>query len=210
MVKKKKETVIIIGLIVIAVIFGIAYTLLSKHNEKKEAEGDKKISLMQVDSSLIEKLEIKNESGELVFIKENDIWVLEDDKDFSVNQDMVQEILDYYSNIEYLQNVGEDNSEKADFGLDKPQAVGTATLSDNTKVVVSLGDTVANYGGFYGTVDGMDGIYVFEAGKFYNLTYDKASFKQEETESSEAPVATEEVADSTESPESTEASESAE
>lgn len=193
MAKKKKETMIIIGLLVFAAILFLGSLLISKKKEDKIKEESKTISLMKVDSSLVDKIELKNSNGDVVFGKDGEQWVAEDDKEFPVNQEMVNEMITYLTDITAVRSVSEGKENAAEYGLENPCATGTLTLSDGTTVKVFLGDTLPDSNGDYGMVENVDGIYVFEAGELSALTLGKEDFKGEEPVESEEPVSSEAV-----------------
>lgn len=193
MAKKKKETMIIIGLLVFAAILFLGSLLISKKKEDKIKEESKTISLMKVDSSLVDKIELKNSNGDVVFGKDGEQWVAEDDKEFPVNQEMVNEMITYLTDITAVRSVSDGKENAAEYGLENPCATGTLTLSDGTTVKVFLGDTLPDSNGDYGMVENVDGIYVFEAGELSALTLGKEDFKGEEPVESEEPVSSEAV-----------------
>ena len=193
MAKKKKETMIIIGLLVFAAILFLGSLLISKKKEDKIKEESKTISLMKVDSSLVDKIELKNSNGDVVFGKDGEQWVAEDDKEFPVNQEMVNEMITYLTDITAVRSVSEGKENAAEYGLENPCATGTLTLSDGTTVKVFLGDTLPDSNGDYGMVENVDGIYVFEAGELSALTLGKEDFRGEEPVESEEPVSSEAV-----------------
>lgn len=193
MAKKKKETMIIIGLLVFAAILFLGSLLISKKKEDKIKEESKTISLMKVDSSLVDKIEIKNSNGDVVFGKDGEQWVAEDDIEFPVNQEMVNEMITYLTDITAVRSVSEGKENAAEYGLENPCATGILTLSDGTSVKVFLGDTLPDSNGDYGMVENVDGIYVFEAGELSALTLGKEDFRGEEPVESEEPVSSEAV-----------------
>ena len=188
MTQKKKKQMMTIGALVVAlVIICIAYLAVVKYNDAKEKEADTSVNLLQLDSNMASKLEISNASGELVFEKKSGLWKLSDDDEFEVKTDVIEPLLDDFADLTATKCVLNNKENLSDYGLDDPTAVGTLTLSDGTSVTVSFGAEVPVAGGYYGMLDGTDGIYTFDSETLADLFSAKSEFEYKGVEITVSP-----------------------
>lgn len=176
MTKKKKEQRILIVSIVLLVLVCVSYLVVTMVNDKKEKEADQSVSLLQVKPSTVERLHIKNSTDDFEFVKKSSLWELESDKNFKVDQDVVDKILDTFKDLVAKQTVVKDKKTLSEYGLDQPAVVATLTMNDGKKEVLSLGTSVADMMGYYGMLDSKDGVYIFAEDTLEVLFSDKEGF----------------------------------
>lgn len=189
--KKKKEMTTIIVLVAVFVGICIAYFAAIKHNEAKKKAADTSVDLLTLDSSLATKIEMDNQNGKFSFEKSGDTWTLVDKADFKVKEKAIQKLLDEFADLTATKSVVGDKNSLSEYGLDKPVATVTLTLEDGTKTVLSLGNDVPLNGGYYGMIDSSEGVYTFDKDSVSSMELGSDSFKDGDTENTEAPVSTE-------------------
>ena len=173
---KRKRSFIAI-LVVLALLIGVYVYLSNRPPDTPEVvEKEPTIEISKVDSEKIVKLSIDNGDLEepLVFEKETRT-IKSDDKDkepktesYWVNttpypvkliQSKVDELSRSFSSLNAEVVVEEDPQDLARYGLDKPAATGIATLEDNTKVAIYLGNKTAEGTTWYLMKEGDPKVY---------------------------------------------------
>lgn len=172
MSRKKKQTVTIIALVAVLAVICIAYFVVVKQNDKKDAEADTSVSVLQLDSSKVTGIKVTNENGELNFVKSEGSWSLTSDEEFIVSEDVMGLILESLADLKAPKQVSESNDDLEEFGLDNPAAVVVVTMDDGSTTTIKLGESipVASLNAYYGIVEGKDGIYAlsdYDTGIFF-------------------------------------------
>ena len=93
--KRIKFAIIIMSaiLVVAAAIFGIAYYFNDKAEKESQAEQDKLI-MFEFDESLVDKVEINNESGQFISeYKYENGWYITNVEDFELNDTLISSII---------------------------------------------------------------------------------------------------------------------
>lgn len=161
MSKNKKQQVTIISLVAVLVVICIAYFAVVKSNNKKDAEADTSVNLLQLDSNSVVGINVTNEEGVLDLDRTDGSWNLTSDDEFIVSEDVMGLILESLADLNAIKCIDETNDNFAEFGLDNPAAVVVVTQKDGTKTTIKLGDSIpiASMNGYYGIVEGKDGVY---------------------------------------------------
>ena len=83
-------------------------------------------------------------------------------EDIFLNTEMLLTLRTHAETIEAIEQI-EDVSNLAAFGLDKPQATATITYTDDSTARLFLGNTTPSETGYYGQLEGTEGVYIFES-----------------------------------------------
>lgn len=83
-------------------------------------------------------------------------------EDIFLNTEMLLTLRTHAETIEAIEQI-EDASNLAAFGLDKPQATATITYTDDSTARLFLGNATPSETGYYGQLEGAEGVYIFEA-----------------------------------------------
>ena len=83
-------------------------------------------------------------------------------EDIFLNTEMLLTLRTHAETIEAIEQI-EDASNLAAFGLDKPQATATITYTDDSTARLFLGNTTPSETGYYGQLEGTEGVYIFES-----------------------------------------------
>lgn len=192
MSKKNRQFITIIILIVILVVSGIGYVLLSKNQAKKDkqeaekTESEESISLYSMKSEEITRIHFINNSHEMTLVKEGDLWKDSADPDFPVNQEYAQTMAEETGEMTASQLVVKDPKDLSQYQLDQPSlTVELTNQSGETKKLV-IGEESIAAGGCYAYVDQADQIYVVASNITDNFDYTR----NEMMEVPEAPAIT--------------------
>ncbi len=181
--RKKKEMTTILVFAGILLVVCVAYFAAIKHKEAKDKAADTSVNLLQLDSSLAEKIEIVNEKGNITFQKEASGWVITDDKEFLVKQSVVESLLDKATNVTAVKCVVDTKDELNEYGLEKPSSKVTVTLEDGTTVEVCVGDKAPAGMGYYAMLDRSKGVFIMTEDSVSEMLLDKSMFKDSAEES---------------------------
>lgn len=118
MAKRKKHlTVLFIFLLVVSLI-----TVIVKNIKvEKEKIANIEETVIDIDSNDIDSINFSYSNKSLSLIKENDVWCLEDDLDFPIDQDKVNDLLKEVSEVD-VSFVITDVSDYDQYGLSSPSA----------------------------------------------------------------------------------------
>lgn len=198
MSKKKRQQVTIISLVAALVVICIAYFAVVKSNDKKDEEADTSVNLLQLDSDSIVGINVTNEEGVVDLDRTDGSWKLTSDDEFIVSEDVMNLILESLANLNATKCIDETNDNLDEFGLDNPAAVVVVTQKDGTKTTINLGDSipVSSINGYYGAVEGKDGVYAlsdYDTGIFFKGQIDYKGESLQEFGEDEAEARREEM-----------------
>ena len=83
-------------------------------------------------------------------------------EDIYLDTEMLLTLRTHAETIEAIEQI-QDASNLAAFGLDAPQATATITYTDDSTARLFLGNTTPSENGYYGQLEGTDGVYIFES-----------------------------------------------
>lgn len=176
----KKRGLILLILLIAAVLMGVGYFALSKSNAKKEAENekeieDKSIELLTIAQDDIVKMSYNKDKTNFDLVKENDIWYLQDDKDFPLNQSKIDDMASQADGLTAVQIVTENPENLDEYGLLEPcLTVNFKTKDKETSMII--GDKSIN--GRYMKLSDSDTIYIVETTVYEKFDYVKSDLMQ--------------------------------
>ena len=138
MSKSTKKILPLIIMLVVVVLFGVAYFAISKMDLNAEPEEESTVFAIQsLSADNITSVTFNDKEGNpLTFVLEDHVWYCEADRGFPVDYDAVHELVSGFGTILGTREFESDNGE---FGFDTPQNVVKLTYSDDN------GDTVVEY-----------------------------------------------------------------
>ena len=156
-------------------ILGIAAVLLigifivvdinSDKKEKAKHIGDAK-QLLQIDTSKITHMSLKNEEGTFGFKWDdtNQTWVQTEGDPFNVNPYVISAIVNYASHLESIKTVAFDSKDKAVYGFNDPIEIRifTTDTDDEHPYIINVGDNTPTYDAYYAMIGGSDEIYTID------------------------------------------------
>ncbi len=184
---KKKIQLIVLGIIfaiILAVYLGFDYYM--KHLPETTEEEAEKITVLDIDSSLVKEIGIIREGETINLQKEQEIWKCMDDESFTVDADKIQSFLDASGSITselMIENV----TDMSQYGLDEP-SVSITLQWDSNLYTIKIGDqnTLAD-GCYYLSLNDENTVYTINSSKFYSLNKTGDDFRAvtEKTEEEE-------------------------
>jgi hypothetical protein len=160
--KNKNAATLILLLFALAglIVFYVWYTKREPLPEKETKE--EAIALTKIDTETVRSLHYVYDDTDLTLIKEDGIWVSDEDKERPINQDRVKSILGVIDEIsaKRMITVAVDNLE--DYGLADPISYLQVNLADGSKVTLAIGNEVTTGDGYYALVNEDGKVYLLE------------------------------------------------
>lgn len=169
MAKRKKKNQITLISLLLALVLLTGFYIWYLNRDKLGADNTRDESLpSEEDSLVIAKMDIdqvhtiqyKNETADMTFVLEEDIWRLESDKSRAINQDYVRNMLSLIDVIKADRLVQEDPEDIEQYGLEKPYASLKAEQADGKNISLCLGNEVLGGQGYYGMILGNNSVYI--------------------------------------------------
>ncbi|MGN1346913.1 MAG: DUF4340 domain-containing protein [Eubacteriales bacterium] len=184
--KKKNKFLPLVLLLAAAVFFAVAYAMLSRSNDRKEAEAAAEEAaanalemITEYDSSTTTELSYKRpESDPIALYFSNGTWYLKSDETFPVNQSLVSSMAGAIASIGVKDHVTEGSA--ADYGLEEPEYQINVSYSDGTSHEYRIGDYNSFGGGaYYFMADGE--MYTISGGLNSYFAYDLDDLLQQDS-----------------------------
>lgn len=158
---KKVRSIIVVLVLLVVLVGAYVYVSLNQKDENIEESTTSAatIELAAFDASSIVKIEMKSSERTLLLEKEEDIWIMNNNKDVEASQTLIGTVADTLSDIQATQLVEENAQDLSVYGLDNPYKT-TITLSDGTTHTFLLGDEVPTGYSYYFALDGSNDVYI--------------------------------------------------
>lgn len=172
--KKKKEMLVLLLLLVAVLILGLLLWK-SKHKETKTKaeEETKTIPVASIVAEDISTFSVKNASADMQFVKEEETWKLETEKDRPINQTYVNNMIAAIDDIKALRMMEETSGSLAEYGLEEPSICIQAKTADGQELSFRIGDEAPNSLGYYAMVNEDPTVYLvsssYQAGLLYSM-----------------------------------------
>lgn len=143
------------------------------------------ISVLDIDTSLVNEIGITNGEETINLQKDNDTWKCVDDKDFTIDSTKLQVFLDAAGSITSELKI-ENVTDMSQYGLDHP-SLSISLQWDSNLYTIYIGDRNTVAGGvYYLKINDEDTVYTIENYKYNMLNKTKEDFAaEEETETAE-------------------------
>lgn len=171
--KKKKKWATPLALLALLVVLLAAYAALTTANRRAEEEASKEqeeeiIMVAEYDSATATALSYTANGETLSFEKEDGAWLYAGDRNFPLNQTIVESMATALSSIDATRSI--DEGETADFGLDEPAYQFTIQYEGGAQREYKIGD----YNSFNGEYYFMTGskIYMISGGLLSYFKYE--------------------------------------
>lgn len=147
---KKKQINMITSLLLLVVLCGAYYGIKNYAARQEEAENaeeeeDTEITIVSADD--VSKVSFMIDKKEVVFAKEEDSWVIEDNEDFPVDQTVLDDAVSVFADMTADREI--DNAEDLEqYGLNSPDNTITIENEENEKTVLRVGiknDSTSQY-----------------------------------------------------------------
>ena len=182
--KRKKKQLIFIFVcftMILAAYLGSQYY----QNHLPVDDEEDEISVLDIDTSLVNEIGITNGEETINLQKDNDTWKCVDDKDFTIDSTKLQVFLDAAGSITSELKI-ENVKDMDQYGLDHP-SLSISLQWDSNLYTIYIGDRNTVAGGvYYLKLNDEDTVYTIENYKYNMLNKTKEDFAaEEETETAE-------------------------
>lgn len=133
--KRSKRLTILLGVLVVAC---AATFVLSRYEERQEEIRNSDEVVLELDTDKVQSLSWEYDARTLAFHKEEDGWQYDDDAEFPVDADKIQEMLSRFAEFG-VSFIIEEPEDLGQYGLDDPVCTITITTEDQTYDIL-LGD----------------------------------------------------------------------
>ena len=189
---KKKKTRTMLIMVLVLVVLVLAYVLLQVHNKKASEtdSGSDSYVVTDFDADSITSITYTYEGVTTQFLKENNIWVNDDDRTMELDQDKVSNLITEVNNI-YSENQITDVEDLSQYGLE-PAVVTVCMKSDDAAYTLLFGDYNDAIYQNYVALEGENTVYTTIRAKCNAFESPVSDFIAEEDETEEAVAETEE------------------
>lgn len=182
--KRKKKQLIFIFVcftVILAAYLGSQYY----QNHLPVDDEEDEISVLDIDTSLVNEIGITNGEETINLQKDNDTWKCVDDEDFTIDSTKLQVFLDAAGSITSELKI-ENVKDMDQYGLDHP-SLSISLQWDSNLYTIYIGDRNTVAGGvYYLKINDEDTVYTIENYKYNMLNKAKEDFAaEEETETAE-------------------------
>lgn len=116
-----------------------------------------------------------NDTFTIRYDDDSKLYRLDGYEDLLLDTTLLITLRSYTETIEATEQIN-DVSNLAAFGLDTPQATATITYTDDSTARLFVGDATPSESGYYGQLEGTDGVYIFEADAVSLFCFRSAAF----------------------------------
>lgn len=182
--KRKKKQLIFISVcftMILAAYLGSQYY----QNHLPVDDEEDEISVLDIDTSLVNEIGITNGEETINLQKDNDTWKCVDDEDFTIDSTKLQVFLDAAGSITSELKI-ENVKDMDQYGLEHP-SLSISLQWDSNLYTIYIGDRNTVAGGvYYLKINDEDTVYTIENYKYNMLNKTKEDFAaEEETETAE-------------------------
>lgn len=180
---KNKVVKLLFGVILLGVLtggyFGVK-SYVADQEEQETEEEDEKANVLDIETDKIQSLKFLIDEKEVTFKKEEDVWVKEDEEDFPVDQDVLNNAVSSISLVD-AERVLENVDDLGEYELDNPENTITILSDDQDTTVIRVGmknDSTNQY--YVSSNDDRNTVYVVGAASispFMNSLYDYAEMQ---------------------------------
>lgn len=180
---KNKAVKLVLGVVLLGVLIG-GYvgvkSYVASQEEEEEEQEEKKTSVFETQTDSITSLKFMIDQKEVTFIKKEDEWTIEDEKEFPVDQDTLNNAASDISSVD-ADRVLENVEDLGEYGLDNPENTITISTDNDEDTVIRIGmknESTSQY--YVRKDDDKSTVYVVEESlisPFMNSLYDYAEMQ---------------------------------
>ena len=181
--RKKKQLIFIFVCFTVILAADLGSKYYQNHLPVDDEEDE--ISVLDIDTSLVNEIGITNGEETINLQKDNDTWKCVDDEDFNIDSTKLQVFLDAAGSITSELKI-ENVKDMDQYGLDHP-SLSISLQWDSNLYTIYIGDRNTVAGGvYYLKINDEDTVYTIENYKYNMLNKTKEDFAaEEETETAE-------------------------
>lgn len=172
----KKNKTLWILLIVLVCLVG-AYVLIKNMQENQTEEQEEAIVITEIEGLV--KFSYQKGSSSMAFVKEDDIWYYEDDKNVALEQSTIESMASILGRIDAVREIEKPDALE-DYGLENPLYTITLEDSDGTVTTLYIGNGADE--NYYLTLGEKEAVYTVGYTVVDTLEFDLASLLEVEEE----------------------------
>jgi len=159
MKNRKRSRHLLIGFIILFLLLCLYFILQKTNSENEDAAEEETISLTDISANTISSFSFISAGSTLSFVKEEETWYYEEDRDFPVLQDTAATMASAFETVEATRKL-EDVKSLEEYGLADPGNVITVTDSDGMTMAFYIGNQNATTGDYYAYIDDPSVVYM--------------------------------------------------
>ncbi len=167
--KKKKQMLLLIGVLLVLVIAYFGIQVMTKHQEKKAKEEKEASTIYVTDMDDVSVINYDVGDGTKTFEKQDGNWVYVKDPDFPLDETYPEQIADTFGKLKAERKL-DDGDALSDYGLDNPTYRIQLTDTDGNKTSVYFGNDTGD-DSYYVTVDDTEKVYTVNSEVLQDLQY---------------------------------------
>lgn len=167
--RKKKQMLLLIGVLLVLVIAYFGIQVMTKHQEKKAKEEKEASTIYVTDMDDVSVINYDVGDGTKTFEKQDGNWVYVKDPDFPLDESYPEQIVDTFGKLKAEREL-DDGDELSDYGLDNPVYRIQLTDADGNKTSVYFGNDTGD-DSYYVTVDDTEKVYTVNSEVLQDLQY---------------------------------------
>lgn len=171
MTRKNRTLLLMLGVLVLvsALCFG-AYQWLKEPTETEEREEEISVPVFKADPEDLERMMITSAEESFAFVKEGELWQVEDRADFPLSQAKVSNLAFAMTSIEAEELLDENAEDTSAFGLTAPSATLRLSFKDGTEKQFAVGNRVLSGTSYYFSEAGGAMVYLMSNAAVTTLT----------------------------------------
>lgn len=153
MKKKKALWVLLASLVCLFASYKLIENMQAKEEPEQEEES---VYITQMDDVVHFSYTDESSKSSMGFTKKEDVWYYEEDESVSLDQSILESMVDTFANIEAIRQLEEPDALE-DYGLEEPMYTITLEDADGNTVTVYVGDGAGE--NYYVAVDKKENVY---------------------------------------------------
>ncbi len=165
--KKKNAMTLLSLLIALVALIGFYYWYSNKDQSRDKGTDQAGITkenealvLAELDKTLINALNFKNENMDIGFYLENEVWKSVEDPNRPIMQDKVNILLDLVDEVRAKKMIHENPVNLEEYGLAEPSVYLQAVQTDQKTLSIKIGDSAIGGEGYYALIDDRKEVYL--------------------------------------------------
>lgn len=165
--RKKSRNLFLLCAVTLLLILSYALVVMNHKKEEKEKEdaeeAQKEASTFTItneEKDSITSLSIVSGDEQLLFVLQDDLWILQGEEDYPVDNDKVEEMVAAIASISVSKTVAKEADDLGEYGLSEPSYVITAKKADGKEVQLCIGDRMAVDTDYYAKLGDTNAVYI--------------------------------------------------
>ncbi len=157
----------IVSFLLVFAVLGGAYFFLQNYEPDENITGSTSkpaIPLLSLQTDLVQKLCVENETGTFAFIREGDGWLVEGAPSITLYPERIESLCFSAASLSADVKIADAPDNLELYGLDTPKASVTLSDKEGNKTLFFIGDMTATGDGYYVCLDSNSAVYQVPSG----------------------------------------------